>query len=160
MDLAITIDDKNYLSLDHYMEIKKYEGTAVETALLQCKTLKEFYSIITPQIYTYLSDIFFINKKECIIYNNTCYFQPDDWDSKKVIIFENMAKNMPETSIYYKIWNLYNFFIKNDIKSILKKYKIKKLIKEEFKHKSLKYLFFKNSYDENIFKILLYNILK
>ena len=152
------VEDKFYLSLEHYMETKKYEGTLLENALLECKTLKEFYSIITPRIYTQLSEDFFIIKKECIIHDGTCYFEKEGWEREKVKHFAKFAKSTEMNSLARKIYDFYISFVEDDIKTLIRKFKIKKIKKEEFNSEYIKYLFFKNSKDEQLFKILFNNI--
>lgn len=47
---SIYIDGKFYLNLYVYMESKKYEGTPLEVAILECKNMRQFYKLIEPQL--------------------------------------------------------------------------------------------------------------
>ena len=47
---SIYIDGKFYLNLYVYMESKKYEGTPLEVAILECKNMRQIYKLIEPQL--------------------------------------------------------------------------------------------------------------
>lgn len=87
---SIYIDGKFYLNLYVYMESKKYEGTPLEVAILECKNMREFYKLIEPQLVRTSGTPGTGSFK--VLHDKIIYEVSPEYETKKYSLFRNAAK--------------------------------------------------------------------
>jgi hypothetical protein len=157
--MSVIVDGDTYISIEHYMNVKKYEGTLFEQVLMDCKSDAELHVLLTPQIHTYLEPNFLILKKECVMHGTICYFPREDWEDVKYDYFKKYAATSHSSSISYFIYILYESFMKQPIKKVIKKFNIKKLSEIPYEHPYIEYLNFSSHSDKTLFQFLLASIM-